>query len=353
MKGKRLTVLLGSVCLVLVLAALAFMPACAKPSPTPPPRTPVNVEFYSPPKGFTIYMLTFAFAEIVNKHSDWVKASTLETLGGADAMYAMAKLPPERRKNSMAFQMETEWTRATQGLPPYTEPLPDLRIMMSGYEYGGVLQAVTLNPEIKSYKDMIGKRVALTPPPGGAYYGFYTVMESWGILDKVKLEYLAFSAMKDSLLTGLIDVGWMGLTIGPFDHYVLSPIVLELAATKPVYFIPHEKADVMEINKKTYYKMVPIVIPKGALGSGMPQQDLPTNAFFNLWFCWKDADPDVIYEICRIWYEFGHELDAAVPAIAGFASNKGRMGYSPYLEEKSMHPGALKFFKEHEIKIGS
>ena len=37
MKGKRLSILIGSVCLILVFVALPLMTACAKPAPSPTP----------------------------------------------------------------------------------------------------------------------------------------------------------------------------------------------------------------------------------------------------------------------------------------------------------------------------
>jgi len=343
---------------ILLLVLMVSTPAFAQ---TTPPSTPTTkstpkqivIEIYSPPKGFTIYIISFAFAEMLNKRSSFIKASAVETLGGPDALYAIQKLPPERRKNAITLQQETEWPRAIKGLPPYTDPIPDLRMMMTAYEYGSTHHPITLDPKIKTYKDMIGKRVG-TAPPGGGFNMFtqFVMKECWGIADKVKMEYMRFDGLKQALLNGLIDVAWMPSPTGPIGKYELSPVTMEIAAMKPIYFIPTEKEDLAKGVAQSYYKPVYVTIPKGSFGKNLPQEDLPSSVIFCAWFCWKDADPEVIHEIVRIHNQFGKDFDGPLPSMAGFAANKNMMGYSKYLKEEYMHPGAVKFFKENNLKIG-
>lgn len=59
MKGKGLLTLVGSVCLILVLAALSFMPACKAPSPAPAP-SPVPAPAPAPAPAPEVIKLNFS-----------------------------------------------------------------------------------------------------------------------------------------------------------------------------------------------------------------------------------------------------------------------------------------------------
>jgi len=85
MKNKRLLVLVGSICLILALAALPFLTACPAPAetPTPTPTTPTpttTTEAQKPtyqwvigepfPEGFAIYDATQEFIKMMGDASD-------------------------------------------------------------------------------------------------------------------------------------------------------------------------------------------------------------------------------------------------------------------------------------------
>ena len=63
----------------------------------------------------------------------------------------------------------------------------------------------------------------------------------------------------------------------------------------------------------------------------------------------KEYD-DIVYEICRIIYEHAEEF--ALYHVAGKMFNKEKMGLMAYYDPAGYHPGAVRFYKEHNIEMG-
>jgi TRAP-type uncharacterized transport system substrate-binding protein len=61
-------------------------------------------------------------------------------------------------------------------------------------------------------------------------------------------------------------------------------------------------------------------------------------------------DQEVVYEVCRVIYENSSRF-GQVHAV-GKGMTKDRLAAIPVFTESDFHPGAVKFYKEHGIKIG-
>ncbi len=78
MEKKKLLILVGSICLVLALMVMAFMPACAKPAPEKVDLT-YNILF---PAVNYHGVLAQEWANEINKRTDGVVTITLYPVGG-------------------------------------------------------------------------------------------------------------------------------------------------------------------------------------------------------------------------------------------------------------------------------
>ncbi len=68
---------------------------------------------------------------------------------------------------------------------------------------GGI---VTLDPEIKSGKDLIGKRLGFPPKQHGlAKDANFAFGKIWAVLNKVKVIHMSTDLQKDALLDGTVD----------------------------------------------------------------------------------------------------------------------------------------------------
>jgi len=215
MKNKKLLTLIGSVCLILVLAALPFMAACPAPlgeettkppattapppTTTAPPAKPIELEIYSNPLGSTGYVLSFALAEIINKYSDKYHATCVESKGLTVNMLYLIKYP-EARKNTIIFVNNIGVGEAEMGMPPFEEPYLDFRYVSLTANMN--IFMVSTSPDITKVEDMVGKRVAVGAKGHSTEYTMRLVLDyGYGVWDKLKTSYLDMSAAKDALWT--------------------------------------------------------------------------------------------------------------------------------------------------------
>ena len=83
---------------------------------------------------------------------------------------------------------------------------------------------VTFDKNIKTFGDLAGKRFAAGPPgAGSSRFAKARLKHGWGILDKVKVEYMGFAASKNALIDGRIDAGFAGI-IGVGDKDTLGAV---------------------------------------------------------------------------------------------------------------------------------
>lgn len=151
--------------------------------------------------------------------------------------------------------------------------------------------------------------------------------------------------MVDALLSATFMRDPQNLKFGP------NPALGELIATRDLYYVSFDKdahdAAVKEIAKDTTPEWYAYAIPPG----GLPKQTEPwvvQGGPIN-WSCDKEMPDEVVYEIIRIMakntegFERYHPLGKTITP-----ENMAKLG-----DESVVHPGALKYYKEKGIPIGS
>jgi TRAP transporter TAXI family solute receptor len=252
------------------------------------------------------------------------------------------------RKKIMGFMVPWE---AKTGYPPFKEPYTAIKdIAVIGFVTNGF---VSLNPKIKTVKDFAGKRVGLGTSPSAARVD----MPKAGVLasgaKNVKFSEHGFldgvRALSDGLIDGLLSATFMrdavNMKFGP------NPALGELMATKKVYFVSFDKEAYDRAHKEFEKKAIPpwysfAVPPGGVKGQTEPWvvQGGPIT-----WSCDASMPDEVVYEIIRIManntagFEKYHPLGKTITPV-----NMAKLG-----DDSVVHPGALKYYKEKGVEVGS
>ena len=343
MKKKNVLIIISNLCLVLVLIALPFFYACGETTPET-----YEIEIYGGKAGMSAYVAAIALAELINENSTWLKAIAIET-PNLTASFNMLMNEPDRRADTLIISVHQFHLLASKGEEPFTEKYDGLRfISTTGYTTMGF---ITLDPDIKTVDDLKGKRVSIGDKSSVTRVAaFHAILGSAGILDEVELEYLGSGDGVNALRDGLIDATLVVVILmNPPDEYAPMPYMSEIMATKSVYFVSMDSEDISYMIDLLGPMQLEHVIPAGSLGETQTEPWVTTGAPYG-WAADKEMPDDVVYEICRIIYENSDQFADYSPALACI-SQETMVCWG--LPEADMHPGALKFFEDYGVELGS
>ncbi|MBW1767408.1 MAG: TAXI family TRAP transporter solute-binding subunit [Deltaproteobacteria bacterium] len=306
----------------------------------------VSITFFAAPVGSNVYNFISAFSDIIRKNHPWIRFSVVETMGGVEMMKTIADSSPDRQKLFIANGVDAILNLAKIGKGPFGKSgkIDGWRIMFTMYNVAGGI--VTLDPEIRSGKDLIGKRVGYPPKQHGlAKDADFALKNIWGVLDKVKVIYMPMDLQKDALLDGTVDaVVAGGMYFGENDFVVAPNIEIILAARKKVRFVG--------ITKNEYAKAKPNLPPTpstvqpvnaNSVRPGFPDTVSGVWSQANNAYVWHNMDEETVYEIVKVLAENASKVKDYFATgkafrLEGFVQNS----WSP----KRYHPGALRYYKE-------
>lgn len=339
--------------LTLLLAiTLAFM---LVPSTWAAPKPTVTIQFGSSKIGSIGYVLTHATTELINKNSPWLRATFVETTGITENLRILAE-EPARRKSFAHYAEVFTIHQAALGDKPFRKPYKTNRIIARMVTNLTVI--VTLNPNIKTIKDLVGKRLSVGPKGISIYWHAYRILnDGYGVWDDIKTEYLGFTQGKNALINGLIDASIQGNGVarsGPTPDkpklVIPAPAGKELRERKKPFIVSYDRAVIDRVRKETGYPLYYVELPPGTWGK---HQTKPVGGELSVmtWSCDLEMPDEVVYEITRIIYENAAKFKDY--HAAGRSINKAELANIAGTTEKDFHPGAVKFYKEHGVKIGA
>ena len=343
--------------LSLFLVAAVFLPGSLWAQ-----QKKVAVTNMTTPFGTPMYTQGVAFEEVFKKAKSWVEWKAQETPG---AMY-IVKYVFKNQKKIETGQVPQVVSPSSGGVLPFLiegrKPftkinIPNNRALFSMPSYSMVF--VTFDPNIKSLKDLAGKKVGIAeksrPFQGVLAIGPYFMkgLKNW---KKVKWQFLGAANSKDALLNNKIDAHYatfMGSVDqakdGSFSTRKLAPgpALLELMNSgRKLYFIPWEP----EVIKKSYdfskdMLSYPILVKKGAV------EGLDREIYFRLSVGTIAGDvsmPDnVLQEIIRVRHEYRKELGKYHATLKLLPDNP----YPAGIPDKWVHPGVKKAMRNLNIPI--
>lgn len=332
---------------ILVLVLVLSIGGCAKPTPTPAPPTHEVTELtiFGSKFGRTSYIQAFALAQMINLHSEWLKATAQETLGSADNV-KLGDRSAETRKTSLQICSVTTYDRARTAGKGFDKEYPTLRMVASTIRAAHFFGS--LDPNITSCKDMIGKTIAVGPAAGPhGFKGGRMLDDCYEILDQVKLINMLAPDIGDTVVDKLVDVGFF--TIHPaIPNWMPDESLEALRARHELYPIPLTLEQAEYGTAKGKYNFMPIMtMPANTLYEGQPETPMSVSVIG--FTAYTDLPDDVVYEAVRILYKYQPEFVAYHYLMRTIIPD--RLGEGPFTED-DVHPGALKFYKEKGLKVG-
>lgn len=307
----------------------------------------VAIDILSMGFGGSGYVASFVLSDIINKNSDWLRATTQETAGTVYNINALRE-KPDIRENTIIYGTYALTSFAEKGIEPFDKPYSGIKALVTAQSVAH--SYVTTDPDIQSGHDFAGKRVGLVEAGSAGNIQPLLLMEhAWDIMDKVNIEYLGWSNAISALRDGMVDVAIANPIFIGENELSMSPALEELMSLRSDYhFVNLSKEDVEMAQEKGDFYMPYKELAVGTMGATQTEP-IGVALIINGWLAAEELPDEIAYEICRIIYEHYEEfwprhasLQGLSPEIMGeLAPNKA-----------DFHPGAIKFFEEHGIEIG-
>lgn len=325
--------------LALIVGMVFILGPLAQQS-VPATREKKEIVLYALSIGSSSYVVSFGLAELINKYSKWLRVTAMETSG----VLEMNKLTeqPENRKKSIMHNNPAGFYLARAGLPPYKKPLTRTAIaFQNNFQIG----LVTLDPKIKTWEDLKGKRVSVFHKGSTIETVLTKVLKLHGAYDEKKVAYFPFGKTKTALLDGTIAAGVVSCVAG--KPFIPIPQTEELLSTaKNVYNIPFLFEDLPKIQEGEAIPYHFVTVPKGTDPRLRSDWVLLEGKLF--WACHPELDSDIVYEFVRVLDRYTDEMKNYHASAKSWT--RERLGECD-VERKYFHPGALKYFDEHGIKV--
>ena len=353
MKKKGLLTLFGSICLILMIAVLPFMAACAKPAPPPPPPpapapAPAPAPTPAPPPppppppplpkavtvgtssiGSAVYVVAAGATDLISKHTPM--SATVESVGGSDANARALNAG----KVDMAFLNSFAAGNAFRGVMQFAEEgkIP-LRLLAQGYDSCRGLVA-TLGSEIKSGADLKGKKlIAKRKALRELELVSDAILKAYGI-DKADVTYIETAKTPetvDALRTGTVDAAIIPTGI-PGGH------VMELSETVGVTLVsfPEDKMEV--ILKELGPAFTPAVTPAGTYKG--QDKDVYWPSLVMTFATTEGFSEEAAYQVVKAVMGQYDEFKLVHRNAAEFTPERSLAHFGvPF------HPGAIRYYKE-------
>jgi TRAP transporter TAXI family solute receptor len=339
MKKSIVGATIATICLVLVLVSAPTTGNCAEPV-----KKPYQLTCWGVKAGMTLYGYSVALSDIASKYSKWLKINVIE-----GSIQPPIWVNPKRRAFQIAAQDNRQrWKYMTGkfGADKIDYDWTKVRyLFLINFLMDGL---VTLDPDIKTFKDLKGKRVSFGSQPNTDFdfiFGKLLEYEGMTFKDLGSFEYMHMKAQADALKDGLLDVCTVGYSVKSLDPIEIgaSPFATELAETTKLHFVDMNPEAVKHVST-----LVPaglVRIPAGSLkGQTKEQIGISKSLCF---VCDLDVPDEVVTEIARLVYEHAGEFVKYVP-VGKIMSKETMCAIGRPVEE--FHPAMAKFIQEHGIR---
>jgi len=299
--------------------------------------------------GTGIYTISNVLAQMINEQSTWLKASAIEGMGSTVNMKNLVADPSLQATTIFFSDDSSRFTAnlhdgATGDAPFNTFDFNEFKPL---FFYGGAgVGYITLDPNLKTVKDLEGKRVVVDETPSGgakAYYMPY-YFENAGV--NIQYEYMKKSDSIEALKDGLIDAWSAGANMTSTGWSPASGLP-DLMATEDVYFVA---LDVDAANGVISQLTLPSSIYTIPALTLCDTQTEDWDVFSApLWFGAHESMPDdVVQEFLRIVYdncETFKDYYAAAEIIS-------KQNLARTFTESELHPAAAEFYKQQGVPMG-
>ena len=203
--------------------------------------------------------------------------------------------------------------------------------------YAEAVQLVTMNPDIKSVKDLAGKKVSIGAAGSGVYFNAIDILAAAGLTEAdIQPQYQSFADSADALKDGKIDAAFI-VAGAP------TPAIQELCTTTDAYLVPIDGAIADALMETSSYYTT-YNIPAGTYDK--QTSDVTTVTVKATLIVSTSASEDDVYNITKAIFD---NIDAITSAHAKGAElsleNATEGMTAPF------HKGAAKYFAEKGITV--
>lgn len=277
--------------------------------------------------GGTWYILGSGLGMIIDQASPDLDVEAILSGGSVDNV----KLVNSGEVESGFCASDPAWA-AYNGLGSWEEKLDNFRVITK-LPPGPPNIVVLENSDIKSMRDLKGKKVAVGPAKGGTVKTLKTVLPYFNMsFDDFSPVYVGYAESCAMLEDGRVDATAMK-GAPPLQA------VKELSAERKIRLISFSKEALDKILEGEFlYEAV--TIPKEAYGL---EQDAVTATSRGLFIVNKDVEEDVVYQVTKSIFENLDQVYKVHPAAVYITLEDAITDVFP------MHPGAMRYYREKGI----
>ncbi|AMM54255.1 TAXI family TRAP transporter solute-binding subunit [Pyrococcus kukulkanii] len=276
------------------------------------------------------YPLGSKYAEILTKAGINAKAVT------SGASVSNAKAIGEENAQAAIMQNDIAYY-AYNGLYMFKDsPIKNLRGVAALYPET-VQFVVRADSDIKSLKDLAGKKVAIGAPGSGTAVAAEQILKAAGVWNSIQKVNQKFSQAAQALKLGQIDAAVI-VSGAP------TPAITQIATTTPVRVLPIPDDILQKLKSQGYIFYVRQILPKNTY-KGMTE-DTPTVAVKAILVVSADLPEDVVYQMTKTLFDNVDQLRAVHQKAKYISLDTALDGMSIPL-----HPGAYKYYEEKGLQV--
>jgi TRAP transporter TAXI family solute receptor len=289
------------------------------------------VNIVTAPPGGSWYVIGGTLASIINDAVPGVQA-VAEVSGGAEENVRLVGTG----QSNLGFVISKTALQGYQGQPPFSQPFPNLRMVLSNLDIGRINVVALEGSPLEDVCDLKARRVGVGPSGHGSLANLREIFSAGCgfTFDDITPIYLPYDQALSALGDGRIDAAVL---------YVSPPIpaISEFGATRRFRLLPlTEAARDAVVAKYPYY--LKTTIPAGAY-TGITAA-IPVVGTSNGLMVSADLSADLVYQITKATFDHLERFRGSYPTIAGFTlevAPKG--GLIPY------HEGAIRYYRERAV----
>lgn len=197
--------------------------------------------------------------------------------------------------------------------------------------YSNFIHIVTTKSDIKTLKDLRGKRVSIGTVGSGTKLMSERILKAANLAShEMDLSTLSFTQSADALRNGTIDVAF-------FSSGLPNPVIAELASEMEISLVPIPKQLAESLHEEFEYYTLDEISSQTYEGV----ESTPTLAVKNVLLTYPDLPKEEAYQMVKTLYDHLPELQNAHPEAMEIKLAEATEGIPI-----DFHPGARQFFKE-------
>ncbi|MDD3539532.1 MAG: TAXI family TRAP transporter solute-binding subunit [Atribacterota bacterium] len=283
-----------------------------------------HIAFGTGSPGGVYYVLGGAMADLWTKLLDDIDVTAESTAASVENCRLTGS-----NEVQLGFAMSDVAFKAYHGKDQFENNKQPIQALFSTYP--ALQHFISIDPEIKSVRDLKGKKVSVDAPGSGCETLARLIIEAAGLsYNDMQVSYYsqpeAAQAMKDKNIDALF-----------YNFAYPGSAVQEIIAVREVYFVPIDDDIIDKLTSEYGYYM------RGAFPPGAYQgldKEVPSIQVGNDIVANVNVDEELAYQLTKTLFENAEELYVVHPVAKQLIPENGVKTSIP------LHPGAVKYFEE-------